>query len=110
MGRIIATLVFLALILWDVWEAVGNLIGLPPYYEAIGFPDDVPWWLLIAGLALPLLALVAGIWWVMRHRGLAENLVVFTVLLATQAALTMSVLAFEQAWRAQLLLGIIAVD
>lgn len=109
-ARIIATLVFVVLILWDVWEAVGNLIGLPPYYAAIGFPDDIPWWILVTGLALPLMGLGVGLWWAWRHRGVAENVVMFIVILATQAALTMSVLAWEQAWRAQLLLGVIAVD
>ena len=106
-ARITLVAVFVAFVLWDLWEAVGNLIGLPPYYDALGFSDSVPWLLLVIGIALPLVGLSVGVWWAIRHRGVGENLVAFLVILSTQAALTMSLLAAEQAWRARLVLDII---
>jgi len=97
---------FLFLASWDVWEAVGNLLGLPPYYEAVGFAEFVPWWLLIAGLVLSLIPPVLGIWWVRRGQSLGNTVVVLALLLATHAALSLSVLSWEQAWRAQAMLGL----
>jgi len=106
LARWVVLVVFLFLASWDVWEAVGNLLGLPPYYEAVGFAEFVPWWLLIAGLVLSLIPPALGIWWVRRRESLGNTVVVLALLLATHAALSLSVLSWEQAWRAQAMLGL----
>ena len=106
LARWVVLVVFLFLASWDVWEAVGNLLGLPPYYEAVGFAEFVPWWLLIAGLVLSLIPPVLGVWWVRRRESLGNTVVVLALLLATHAALSLSVLSWEQAWRAQAMLGL----
>jgi len=106
LARWMVLVAFLFLASWDVWEAVGNLLGLPPYYEAVGFAEFVPWWLLIAGLVLSLIPPALGIWWVRRRESLGNTVVVLALLLATHAALSLSVLSWEQAWRAQAMLGL----
>jgi len=106
LARGVVLVAFLFLASWDVWEAVGNLLGLPPYYEAVGFAEFVPWWLLVAGLVLSLIPPVLGVWWVRRRESLGNTVVVLALLLATHAALSLSVLSWEQAWRAQAMLGL----
>ena len=106
LARWVVLVAFLFLASWDVWEAVGNLLGLPPYYEAVGFAEFVPWWLLIAGLVLSLSPPVLGVWWLRRRESLGNTVVVLALLLATHAALSLSVLSWEQAWRAQAMLGL----
>jgi len=106
LARWVLLVAFLFLASWDVWEAVGNLLGLPPYYEAVGFAEFVPWWLLVAGLVLSLIPPVLGVWWVRRRESLGNTVVVLALLLATHAALSLSVLSWEQAWRAQAMLGL----
>jgi len=106
LARWVVLVVFLFLASWDVWEAVGNLLGLPPYYEAVGFAEFVPWWLLVAGLVLSLIPPVLGVWWVRSRESLGNTVVVLALLLATHAALSLSVLSWEQAWRAQVMLGL----
>ena len=106
LARWVVLVAFLFFASWDVWEAVGNLLGLPPYYEAVGFAEFVPWWLLIAGLVLSLIPPVLGVWWVRRRESLGNTVVVLALLLATHAALSLSVLSWEQAWRAQAMLGL----
>ena len=104
--RWLVLVVFLFLASWDIWEAVGNLIGLPPYYEAVGFADFVPWWLLIGGLVIALISPILGVWWVRRRESVANTVVVLALFLAAHAALSLSLLSWEQAWRAQVMLGL----
>lgn len=54
--------VFVFLFGWDVWEALGNLVGLEPFYAAFGIPDSVPWVLLWVGVALPVLVFGVSLW------------------------------------------------
>lgn len=98
--------VFLLFAGWDIWEAAGNLIGLPPYYEAVGFVEFIPWWLLIGGFVVSVLPPLIGLWWIRRALSLGEGLVGLVVILAAHAAVSISVLAAEQAWRAQVLQGL----
>jgi hypothetical protein len=84
---------------YDVWEAVSTLIGLPQFYEALGLTSaQVPWWLLIAGIALPpvvfVLALLLG-----RRRKLAQFALILLVGLAVVAALSLGAVALEYALR-----------
>jgi hypothetical protein len=84
---------------YDVWEAIGNMIGLPAYYDLIKIGSkNVPWWLLWIGVVIPIvvfvLAFVIG-----RHRNVGAKAVVFIVGLALAAGLGIGVLALEDVLR-----------
>lgn len=84
---------------YDVWEAVGNMINLPAFYDSIGVGSKhVPWWLLWIGVVIPvavfLLAFVIG-----RRRNVGDKAVVFIVGLALAAGLGIGVLALEDVLR-----------
>jgi len=74
---------------YDVWEAVGNLLTLPPFYLD---QADVPWWLLIANLAVPVLVFGLALWlgW---KRSLVSKVMLFAVGLAVVAVLTLDAIA-----------------
>lgn len=93
----LATAAFVALTAWDVWEAVGNLLGLPGFYVALQIPDQTPWALLIAGVVVPVIALVTGLWWA-RGRQFAGRALIYVIVLAASSAVSMSLLAAGQAW------------
>jgi len=95
MKRILIAAGFALLYLYDVWEAVSTLIELPRFYAAIGLASDqVPWWLLIAGVALPPLVYTAAI---LIGRRLSPGRFAFVLLvgLAVVAALSLGAVALE---------------
>lgn len=84
---------------YDVWEAIGNMINLPAFYDSIGIGSKhVPWWLLWIGVVIPIvvfvLAFVIG-----RRRNVGGKAVVFIVGLALAAGLGIGVLALEDVLR-----------
>lgn len=92
---------------WDVWEALGNLVGLEPFYAAFGIPDSVPWVLLWAGVVLPVVVF-GGALVLWRHLdSLLERVSVLLVGWATVGALSLSISALEQAWRAGALQAVV---
>ena len=94
-------LAFLALMLgWDLWEALGNLVGLKPFYEAMGIGASVPWILLWAGVLLPIVAFGFSMVLWSRWLGSAERLAIMVVAWAVVAGMSLSLAAIEQAWRA----------
>ena len=94
-------LAFLALMLgWDLWEALGNLVGLQPFYEAMGIGASVPWILLWAGVLLPVIAFGLSMVLWSRWLGSAERLAIMVVAWAVVAGMSLSLAAIEQAWRA----------
>ena len=92
--------VFLALFGWDLWEALGNLVGLQPFYEAMGIGASVPWTLLWLGVLLPIAALVLALILWRSWSGAAERLAIMVVAWAFVAGISLSLAAIEQAWRA----------
>jgi uncharacterized SAM-binding protein YcdF (DUF218 family) len=88
---------------WDLWEALGNLIGLQPFYEAMGIGDSVPWVLLCLGVFLPIAALVSSLFLWRSWSGTAERLAIMVVAWAVVAGMSLSLAAIEQAWRASAL-------
>jgi hypothetical protein len=97
-GLVIA--VFVMLFGWDLWEALGNLVGLQPFYEAMGIGDSVPWALLWLGVFLPITGgAVCLILW-RSWSGTAERLAIMVVAWAVVAGVSLSLAAIEQAWRA----------
>jgi hypothetical protein len=107
MSRLLVFLTTLALVVlsaWDTWEAVGNLVGLPPFYVALGIADGTPWVLLIAGVVVPGVAVVGALVGA-RGRALPSRILIYTIALAASNAVALSLLAGEQAWRASVLFG-----
>ena len=92
--------VFVALFGWDLWEALGNLVGLQPLYEAMGIGASVPWVLLWLGVLLPVTAVVLSLILWRRWTGAAERLAIMVVAWAVVAGMSLSLAAIEQAWRA----------
>lgn len=78
---------FGVLFAWDVWEAVQNLVTLPRFVqEGLGLgADQVPWWLLVLDLALPILAF-AGALLIARRRRAAHTALALLAGLALVAA------------------------
>jgi hypothetical protein len=100
-GLVIA--VFVVLLGWDLWEALGNLVGLQPFYDAMGIGDSVPWVLLWLGVFLPIAALVSSLFLWRSWSGTAERLAIMVVAWAVVAGMSLSLAAIEQAWRASAL-------
>ena len=98
----LTTLAFLALTGWDVWEAVGNFLGLPGFYVALGIENNTPWVLLYAGLVVPVIAAIVGLVWA-RGRGFLARILIYIIVLAASNAVAMSLLAAGQAWLAWVL-------
>ena len=98
----LVTLAFLGFSGWDVWEAVGNFLGLPGFYVALGIEQHTPWVLLYAGLVVPIIAVIVGLWWA-RRRGLMARILIYVIVLAASNAVAMSLLAAGQAWLAYVL-------
>lgn len=94
---LLTTAAFLSLSAWDVWEAVGNLLGLPGFYVALGIENSTPWFLLIAGVATPIVAVIIGLVWA-RKRGLMARILIYVIVLAASNAVSMSLLSTGQAW------------
>jgi hypothetical protein len=88
---------------WDLWEALGNLVGLEPFYRAVGIGDQVPWPLLWVGVAIPVVVFAAAllVWRVVP--GPIERVAIMVCGWALVAALSLSLQAIEQAWRASAL-------
>ena len=96
-GRLAVMVVAGALFAYPFWTSLGNLLNLPSYYQAqFGVSiDAVPWALLLAGVALPVLVfLVAAIagW----KRGAGSMALLFTAGFAAVSATALSILAFEK--------------
>lgn len=100
----VLTVLFLAVSAWDTWEAVGNLLGLPGFYDALDIAESIPWVLLVAGVVTPWVAVVAGLLW-SRGRGVLSRTLIYLIMLAASSAVGISVLAAEQAWRASVLMA-----
>jgi hypothetical protein len=103
----VIVLLFGLLYAWDVWEALGNLVGLGPFYEAFGIGDRIPWVLLWAGVLLPFLVFALAVWFQAGRSSYLERIVVFVVGWALIAGVTLSFHAVEQAWRASALQAVL---
>jgi hypothetical protein len=89
---------------YDIWEAVSNLIALPAFYEAYGYgAENVPWWLLWIGVAIPpigfIVALVVG-----RRRNVLVKALIFIVGLAVVAGLSIGILGLEEILRPEIVI------
>lgn len=81
---------------YDVWEALGNLIGLPQAYTALGIESRIPWWLLVVGILIPIASFVVA-FIVGRRRNVFVKALIFLVGLAVVAGLSLGVIALADA-------------
>ena len=96
MSRIVVWVVFALLYAYPLFEGISNLIAVPPYYDANGIGGAVPWWLLVIGVAAPVLLYLAALW-IGRHRELFPRALILAVGLATTNALVLSVVSLAGA-------------
>jgi hypothetical protein len=93
---VIVWAVFALLYAYPLFEGISNLIALPPYYAQLGIAGAVPWWLLVIGVAAPVLlylaALVIG-----RGREPFPRALILAVGLASTNALVLSVISWASA-------------
>ncbi len=106
-GTIIAAIVFAFFAGWDLWEALGNVVGLPAYYRAIEFGEFIPWWILVPGFVLALVTFGGGLWWIIRTPQPGSRILGALIILAASASLQLSVLSAEQAWRSRVIFGLL---
>lgn len=73
---------------YDTVEAVTNLQQLPLLFIGAGIEASIPWWLLVAQVAIPA-ALFAGALWIGRRMRLVAKAGVLLVALAVVAQLSL---------------------
>jgi hypothetical protein len=95
-SRVVVWVVFALLYAYPLFEGISNLIALPPYYDANGIGGAVPWWLLIIGVAAPLLLYLAALW-LGRGRELFARTLLLAVGLAATNALVLSAVSWASA-------------
>lgn len=79
---------------YDVWEAIGNLIGIPEIYDRLGFAASTPWPLLIAGLFIPVVVCVIAFLIGLR-RNLGEKALLLLTGLAVSNGLTLGTIGLN---------------
>ena len=92
----ITALLFAALHGSTLWIAISNLIALPEVYRILGIGDAVPWWLLVIGVAAPVLLFTAAVL-LGRGRSLAHRVLLLAVSLGATNAISLSVAALVAA-------------
>ena len=79
---------------YDVWEAVGNLVGMNVYADGLGISlTGAGWALLVTGVALPILVFGAA-FWLGRRRGPLAQVVLLLAGYALVQVLAADVSAF----------------
>lgn len=78
---------------YDVFEAVGNLVGILGTASTLGVAVlPLGWLVLIGGLLLPIVAFAIA-YWTGRGKGIGEQAVRYLVALCVVAAISLSTLA-----------------
>jgi hypothetical protein len=93
---VLVTLLFAVLHGYTLLLAVSNLVALPGVYELFGIGAAVPWWLLVIGVAAPVVLFTTGVL-LGRRRSLAQRVLLLAVSLGTTNALALSVAALVAA-------------
>jgi hypothetical protein len=89
-ARAAIAIVFGLLFAWALYQAISNALQVPQFYDALGIGDQVPWWLLVASIAIPPL-LYLGAFLVTRRMAPFAQTLVFLVALATSYASWLSI-------------------
>ena len=89
---------------YDLWEAISNLVALPGFYEYAGFGvENVPWWLLVVGVAIPVVVFVLALL-ASRGRSLLIAAAALLVGLTLVSALGLGVVGLEDVLRPTIVL------
>lgn len=91
--RIALALLFGLVLAWEVWEAIGNLVGVLAL--ASGFETSVSpmgWFVLLLAVALPLVGFLAVLWLGRRAQPMSLFLAYLTVTVVV-AALSLDILS-----------------
>ena len=96
MSKIVVWVVFALLYAYPLFEGISNLVALPPFYDANGIGAAVPWWLLVIGVAAPVLLYLAALW-IGRSRELFARTLLLAVGLAATNALVLSAVSWAAA-------------
>lgn len=87
------SILFGLLYAYDLFEAISNLVGVPAQLAEYDATADtgvtVPWAILIANTALPIVMFLVALW-MGRRRGLGSQALLYVVGLAASAALNLS--------------------
>lgn len=95
LAAIVLAVVFGLLFAWFLYQAIGNLLNSPAAYEGAGFGDRIPWAILVAGVAIPVVAFVVAAWLGLR-RSLTDRVLLFAAGLGVTAATAFSLLQISQ--------------
>ncbi len=87
---VVLLVVFAILYGYPLFEGISNLIALPQYYESAGIGGAVPWYLLVIGVAAPVILYLGAIL-LGRGRELFPRALILAVGLAATNALFLSV-------------------
>lgn len=93
---VILWIVFAILYGYPLFQGISNLIALPPYYAELGIGGAVPWYLLVIGVAAPVILYLAAML-LGRGRELFPRALILAVGLAATNALALSVVQWAQA-------------
>ncbi len=92
-ARIAVTLVFGLVLAGDVWEAVGNLLGVSATASALGTSVSVTgWFVLVLGVAMPVAGFL-GVSWLGRRARLSSLVIGYLTVTVVVAALSLDLLA-----------------
>jgi hypothetical protein len=81
---------------YNVWEGIANLIGVPNDYISHGLKQSqVPWWLLVIGLAIPIIVFFAAFFLGLRRSVWAKALI-YILGIAVVAALLLGVVSLGE--------------
>lgn len=91
--RLVLAVVFGLLLAWDVWEAVGNLLGVTGTASALGTSvSGVGWAVLILAVVLPVAAFL-GVLWFGRRTGVVSLAIAYATVTVVVSALSLDLLA-----------------
>ena len=77
---------------YDLWEALGNLLGIAAFFKAAGLEAQTPWVLLVVNLAAPLVAFLAALFFG-RRKSVFVKVVLFAVALSVVAVISLDATA-----------------
>ncbi|RUQ97630.1 hypothetical protein [Labedella endophytica] len=91
--RVALAVVFGLLLAADVWEAIGNLLGVTGTAAALGTSmSAVGWAVLVFAIVLPVAAFL-GVLWFGRRAGLVSLVIAYATATVVVAALSLDLLA-----------------
>lgn len=93
LARIVVTVVFGLLLAWDVWEAIGNLLGVTGTAAALGTSVSATgWFVLVLAVVMPVAGFLGVAWWGRSARS-STLLIAYATVTVVVSALSLDLLA-----------------